>query len=72
MMKSPLYSAFGGDAPPGGPAQLVRQFEEFRRNFKGDPKAEFMRLVQSGQISQQQLNQLQSAAMQFQNLIGKR
>lgn len=71
-MKSPLYNAFGGDAPPNGPMQLVRQFEEFRRNFRGDPKSEFMRLVQSGQISQQQLNQLQNAAMQFQNFIEKR
>lgn len=70
-MKSPLYSALGGDTPPGGPMQLVQQFNEFRRSFRGDPKTEFMRLVQSGQISQQQLNQLQSAAMQFKNLIGK-
>lgn len=70
-MKSPLYSALGGDTPPGGPMQLVQQFNEFRRSFQGDPKTEFMRLVQSGQISQQQLNQLQSAAMQFKNLIGK-
>lgn len=70
-MKSPLYSALGGDTPPGGPMQLVQQFNEFRRSFRGDPKTEFMRLVQCGQISQQQLNQLQSAAMQFKNLIGK-
>lgn len=70
-MKSPLYNALGG-SPPGGPMQLAEQFEQFRRSFRGDPKAEFMRLVQSGQISQQQLTQLQNAATQFQNLIGKR
>ena len=33
-------------------------------------KAEVEKLVQSGKISQQQLNQLQQAASQFQQLLG--
>ena len=41
----------------------------FKENFKGDPKAEVQKMLQSGQISQQQLNQVQQMAGQFQNLL---
>ncbi len=49
---------------------MVQQFQKFRQSFQGDPKAEVEKLVQSGRISQQQLNQLQQAATQFQQLLG--
>ena len=49
---------------------MVQQFQKFRQSFQGDPKAEVEKLVQSGRISQQQLNQLQQTATQFQQLLG--
>ena len=52
-------------------AQMLQQFYQFRSSFQGDPKQEVMRLVQSGRMSQQQLNQLQAMATQFQSLIPK-
>ena len=55
--------------PMGGFAQMIQQFNQFKSTFKGDPKAEIERLVQSGQISQDQLNQLQGMAAQFGNLF---
>lgn len=51
------------------PFQMIQQFNNFRKNFQGDPKAEVERLVASGKMSQQQLNQLQSMATQFQALL---
>ena len=48
----------------------MQQFQQFKQSFQGDPKAEVEKLVQSGKISQQQLNQLQQAANQFRQLIG--
>lgn len=72
-MANPLFNALGGGQMPGMMGQfqsMVQQFQKFRQSFHGDPKAEVEKLVQSGRISQQQLNQLQQAATQFQQLLG--
>lgn len=69
-MSNPLFNALGGGMPQGnGPMQMMQQFMQFKQNFKGDPKAEVQKMLQSGQISQQQLNQVQQMAGQFQNLL---
>ena len=70
---NPLFNALGGGQMPGAMGQfqnMMRQFQQFKQSFHGDPKAEVEKLVQSGRISQQQLNQLQQAANQFRQLIG--
>ena len=48
---------------------MMQQFNQFRASFQGDPKAEVEKLLQSGKMSQNQLNQLQEMAKQFQGLI---
>ena len=69
-MSNPLFNALGGGMPQGnGPTQMIQQFMQFKQNFKGDPKAEVEKMLQSGRISQQQLNQVQQMAGQFQNLL---
>ena len=69
-MSNPLFNVLGGGMPQGnGPMQMIQQFMQFKQNFKGDPKAEVEKILQSGQISQQQLNQVQQMARQFQNLL---
>ena len=50
------------------PMQMIQQFQQFRQQFQGDPKQEVQNLLNSGQMSQQQYNQLQGMATQFQNL----
>ena len=40
-----------------------------RASFKGDPKEEVQKMLQSGKISQQQLNQVQQMAGQFQHML---
>lgn len=70
---NPLFNALGDGQMPGPMGQfqnMIQQFRQFQQSFKGDPKAEVEKLVQSGKISQQQLNQLQQAASQFQQLLG--
>ena len=42
--------------------KLMQDFNAFKQNFKGDPKQEVERLLQSGQMTQQQLNELQQTA----------
>ena len=69
-MSNPLFNALGGGLPQGnGPMQMIQQFMQFKQNFKGDPKAEVEKMLQSGRISQQQLNQVQQMAGQFQHML---
>ena len=71
-MTNPFMAALGGGQMPGPMgtfAQMVQQFNQFKANFKGDPKAEVEKLMQSGAITQDQLNQLQQMAKQFQSLM---
>lgn len=71
-MSSPLFNALGGNQMPGHVGQfnkMMQDFQKFRAGFQGDPKAEVQKLLQSGQMSQQQLNQLQAMAQQFQQFL---
>lgn len=70
---NPLFNALGGGQLPGPMGQfqnMVQQFQQFKQSFQGDPRAEVEKLVRSGKISQQQLNQLQQMAGQFRQLLG--
>jgi hypothetical protein len=70
QMSNPLFNVLGGGMPQGnGSMQMIQQFMQFRQNFKGDPKAEVEKMLQSGKISQQQLNQVQQMAGQFQHML---
>lgn len=71
-MPNPLFNALGGNNLPGPVGQfqqMMQQFQQFRNNFQGDPKQEVEKLLQSGKMSQQQLNQLQAMAQQFQSFL---
>lgn len=65
-MNNPFFGALGG---VNGFMQMMQQFQQFKANFHGDPKAEVEKLLQSGKLSQAQLNQLQQMAKQFQSLM---
>lgn len=54
------------------PMQMMQQFEQFRKGFSGDPQQTVMRMVQSGKISQQQLNMAQQMAPTIMQMLGKR
>lgn len=73
-MSNPIFNALGGgNTPMPGPLgnfqRMMEQFKQFKSGFQGDPKEEVQRLLQSGRMSQQQLNQLQSMAKQFESLM---
>ena len=74
-MPNPLFNALGGGRAPQMPGQMgqfqrmMQQFQKFKANFNGDPKAEVEKMMQSGKLTQQQLNQLQAVARQFQGLL---
>ena len=71
-MNNPFFGALGGGQMPwpmGELMQLKQKFQQFQSGFHGDPRAEVDKLLQSGAISQQELNQLQSMAKQFEHLF---
>lgn len=73
-MSNPIFSALGGGMPAmpnpmGQFGQMMQQFQQFKASFQSDPKAEVQKLLQSGKMSQEQLNQLQAMAQQFQQLL---
>ena len=71
---NPLFNLLnGGQQSPMmyGPAKMLNEFKQFAQSFRGDPRMEVQKLLQSGRMSQQQLNELQQAAHQFSQFIGR-
>ncbi|MBQ0114014.1 MAG: hypothetical protein KBT03_12865 [Bacteroidales bacterium] len=51
------------------PIQMIQEFNNFKNNFRGNPQQEVQRLLQSGQMTQQELNKLQKTASEFQKMM---
>ena len=67
-MGNPLFNMLGGSRAGmgGGPMNMLQQFKQFKEQMQGkNPQEEINKLLQSGKISQQQLNQAQQMAQQF-------
>lgn len=54
---------------PQNNKNMIQSFINFRNNFTGNPKAEVMKLVKDGKITQEQLNNIQNMAKEFQALM---
>ena len=65
-MSNSLFNTFGA---PNGMSQIINQINDFKNNFKGDPKAEVERMMQSGQLSQDQFNQYAQMANEIYRYI---
>jgi len=48
---------------------MLNQFNTFKNNFQGDPKAQVQSLLQSGKMTQEQFNQLSLLANQMRSMI---
>lgn len=71
-MSNPIQEKYGNSGPFGNMQNMVNQFQQFRQNFQGDPRAQVQQLLNSGQMSQEQFNQLSNMANQFQRMMGGR
>lgn len=54
-MSNPLFQMFGGNNLANMP-QLVRQFQQFKQSFKGNPRQQVQEMLNSGRITQTQYN----------------
>ena len=68
IMNSPIFNALGGGMMPQN--NMIAQFQQFRQQMQGkNPYEEINKLLQSGAINQNQLNQAQQMAQQFQTFF---
>lgn len=68
-MGNPLFNLLGGKNN-NGPGNMIQQFQQFKKQMQGvDPQEEVQKLLQSGKISQEQLNKAQQMAQQMQGLL---
>lgn len=62
-----LYQQMG----PQNPYQnIMKQFEDFKKNFTGNPQEKIQQMLNSGQISQQQYNEAVQKANMLRSLFG--
>lgn len=80
-MANSLFNIFGGspgsapmnNGPFANMANFMNAFNQFRSTFSGDPRQRVQQLLNSGQMSQEQFQQLSQMATQLQNgMKGKR
>lgn len=65
---NPLYKALNGNQP-----NMMADFQRFVQQMQGvNPYQEINRMLQSGQISQQQLNEAQRQAQQFMGMFNRK
>lgn len=59
-MANTLFNAFNNNNNPY--FALIQQAKQLQRTFRGDPKAEVEKLIQSGAMTQEQFNQYSQTA----------
>ena len=67
-MANPLFNALG-NSQPSGMANLMQQFQQFKKTFQGDPQQQIQQLLNSGKISQEQYNNAVQQAKAFQAML---
>ena len=50
--------------------QMVQQFRQFQKTFKGDPRQQVQQMLNSGQVSQAQYDNAVKMAQQLQAMLG--
>lgn len=55
--------------PFGNVIALAQQFQQFKQNFKGDPRQQVQDLLNSGKMTQEQLDQYTSMAQSLQGIL---
>ena len=62
---NPLFNSMGGQMPQNNMGQLLKNFEQFKAQFSGNPQQMVQQLISSGKMTQAQYNQLAQLANQL-------
>lgn len=72
-MSNNLYKSLGRNqqlpAPFGNLQNMIQQLNQFKNNFRGDPRQQVQELLNSGRMTQDQFNKLKQIADQLQGLL---
>lgn len=70
-MAHDLFRQYGNQPAPndGGFSQLVAEVKRMQQTFRGNPQEEVQRLLQSGQMKQEQFNKYAQMANQIAPMI---
>lgn len=68
---NPLFNMFGGAMPNGmgNMGNIIQQFQQFKNNFRGDPRQQVQQMLNSGRVTQEQYNQAVQMANMLQKMI---
>lgn len=68
---NPLFNMFGGAMPNGmgNMGNIIQQFQQFKNNFRGDPRQQVQQMLNSGRVTQEQYNQAVQMANMLQRMI---
>lgn len=66
-MNSSLFNALNGAQK--GPMNIVQQFMQFKKNFKGNPQQQIQQMLNSGKVSQAQYNAAVQKAQMLQKML---
>ena len=69
-MSNSLFNQFGRQNNPL--EQLAQQAREFQKQFKGNPRQEVEKLLQTGAMSQQDFNRYSQIAQQVVQFVGNK
>jgi len=68
-MSNPIYEQFGKGDQFSGPGNMIQRFEQFKKNFAGNPQQIVQNMLNSGQITQEQFNRAAAMANQWSKLM---
>lgn len=66
-MNSSLFNALNGAQK--GPMNIIQQFMQFKKNFKGNPQQQIQQMLNSGKVSQAQYNAAVQKAQMLQKML---
>ena len=68
-MANHLYNQYKQPISDGGLSQIIEQAKQMRKTFNGNPQQVVQNLLNSGQMSQAQYNQLMPMAQKIASMI---
>lgn len=70
-MANSLFTQFSNQPPNNGVMQIMAQAQDLQKTFEGNPREEVERLLNSGQMSQDQFNKFAQMANQIRAMMPK-
>lgn len=69
-MANSLYNSMRGQMQNNPYSQIIQEARNLKSSFRGNPRDEVQKLLNSGRMSQQQFNQYSQIAQQIVQMMG--